>query len=69
MKTNDEDDKEKSYIRENDLFVSIFGITVVLSLQDLQTYAGPNAEQEWRKLLVSISFFLLIFDKLLEVQR
>lgn len=58
MKTNDEDDKEKSYIRENDLFVSIFGITAVLYLQDLQTYAGPNAEQEWRKLLVSINFFL-----------
>lgn len=61
--------KKKSYIRENDLFVSIFGITAVLLLQDLQTYAGPNAEQEWRKLLVSINFFLLIFDKLLEVQR
>lgn len=39
-----------------------------LILQDLQTYAGPDAVQEWRKLLVStVCFsFLLSYKKFLD---
>lgn len=47
------------YMKTGSDYRNIPGNDSCIILQDLQTYAGPNAVQEWRKLLVSIKYIVL----------